>query len=237
MCFNTINIMRSALLLALLFLPACGGGSGGTLPPTTSIIGGGSTTVPVAPSGLGITATSSSSISLNWTDNSNDETSFVVQRSTTTGTGFTTIATLGANITSYIDNTGLTASTTYFYQVFATNAAGNSGFSNEANATTDVAGSIRVSWAGNPETAVNRNGGGYKVYYSINSGFNPGDVGVTEIDVPFSSGLSAPTSVVIPPLSPGVYFIRVAAYSALNAPGTFGGSLSTVAPQITLTVP
>jgi len=44
MCFNTIKIMRSVLLLALLFLPACGGGSGGTLPPTTSPIGGG--TVP-----------------------------------------------------------------------------------------------------------------------------------------------------------------------------------------------
>ena len=163
-----------------------------------------------------------------------DEASFVVQRSTTIGTGFNTIATLGANTTSYIDNTGLTASTTYFYQVFATNAAGNSGFSNEANATINVT-SIRVSWVGNPETAVNRNGGGYKVYYSINSGFNPVDVGVTEIDVPFS-GLSAPTSVVIT-LSPGTYFIRIAAYSALIAPETSSGSISTVAPQITLTVP
>ena len=92
--------------------------------------------VPTAPTGLGATASSSSSISLTWSDNSTNETNFVVQRSTITGSGFTTIATLGVNTTSYIDNTGLTASTTYFYQVFATNAAGNSGFSNEANATT-----------------------------------------------------------------------------------------------------
>jgi len=212
-------------ILTLLSLVACGGGGGGS---TTA-------TAPVAPSGLGATATSSSSISLNWTDNSNDETNFVVQRRTTTGTGFTTIATLGANTTSYIDNTGLTVSTTYFYQVFATNAAGNSGFSNEANATINVT-SIRVSWVGNPETAVNRNGGGYKVYYSISSGFNPGDVGVTEIDVPFSSGVSAPTSVLIT-LIPGTYFIRIAAYSALNAPEISSGSISTVTPKITLTVP
>ncbi len=40
MCFNIIKIIRSVLLLALLFLPACGGGSGGTLPPTTYTIGG-----------------------------------------------------------------------------------------------------------------------------------------------------------------------------------------------------
>ena len=191
-------------------------------------------TPPTAPTGLGATATSSSSISLTWTDNSSNESNFVVQRSTTSGSGFTTISTLGAGATSYADTTGLSASTTYYYQVYATNSAGDSGFSNEASATTDA--SILVSWDGNPETAVNRSGGGYKVYYSSNSGFNPGDVGVTEIDVPYSSGVSAPTSVLIS-LSPGAYYIRIAAYSALNAPSTSGGSISTATPKISLTVP
>ena len=96
--------------------------------------------------------------------------------------------------------------------------------------------SIQVSWNASLAIAVNRPGGGYKVYYSTNSGFNPGDGGVTEIDVPYSSGVLAPTSVVIS-VSPGTYYIRIVAYSALNAPGTSGGSTSTVTPQITLTAP
>ena len=157
----------------------------------------------------------------------------MVQRSTTTGSGFATIVTLGANTTSYADTAGLSASTTYYYRVYATNGA-DSGFSNEASATTDP--SIQVSWNASLATAVNRPGGGYKVYYSTNSGFNPGDGGVTEIDVPYSSGVLAPTSVVIS-VSPGTYYIRIVAYSALNAPGTSGGSTSTVTPQITLTAP
>jgi hypothetical protein len=191
-------------------------------------------TPPTAPTGLNATATSSNSISLGWMDNATNETSFVVQRSTTSGSGYTTIDTLGANTTSYDDTTGLSASTTYYYRVYATNPAGDSGFSNEAFATTDT--DVLVSWDGNPETAVNRSGGGYKVYHSSNSGFNPGDSGVTEIDVPYISGVSAPTSVLIS-LSPGTYYIRIAAYSALNPPDLSGGSISTATPQISLNVP
>jgi len=189
---------------------------------------------PIAPSSLAATTTSSSSISLSWIDNSNDETNFVVQRSLTAGSGFATIAMLGANITSYSDTAGLSASTTYYYQVYATNSGGDSEFSNVTISTTDA--SIQVSWNASLATAVNRSGGGYRVYYSSSSGFNTGEVGVTEIDVPYISGVSAPTSVLIE-VGSGTYYVRVAAYSALNAPGTSGGSTSTVTPQITLTAP
>ncbi|NJM16740.1 MAG: carbohydrate-binding protein, partial [Bacteroidales bacterium] len=48
---------------------------------------------------------------------------------------FAEIATVGADVTAY-SNTGLTASTTYYYRVVAYNSAGNSAYSNEANATT-----------------------------------------------------------------------------------------------------
>ena len=95
---------------------------------------------------------------------------------------------------------------------------------------------LKLAWNENLETSVNSAGGGYKVYHSTNSGFNPGDVGVTVVDVPYVSGATAPTTVVVPVPS-GTYFVRVAAYSALNAPGTSGGSISTATPQITLTVP
>lgn len=94
---------------------------------------------------------------------------------------------------------------------------------------------VQISWNSNPETSVNQSGGGYKVYYSSNSEFNISDGGVTEIDVPYSSGATAPTSTQVQFL-PGTYYIRIIAYSVLNAPGTSGGSTSTATPQTILIV-
>ncbi|HAS40522.1 MAG TPA: hypothetical protein DCS93_08585 [Microscillaceae bacterium] len=111
--------------------------------------------VPDTPSGLGTSSGSSSEINLTWTDNANNETSYVVERSTTSGSGFATIATLGANITSYADN-GLAASTTYYYRVKASNGVGDSGYSNEANATTGAA-----SGGGPPYTIAQTSGNFY----------------------------------------------------------------------------
>ena len=97
---------------------------------------------------------------------------------------------------------------------------------------------VKISWNKNSETAVNRNGGGYKVYYSINSGFEPDDTGVVEIDVPYVSGDVSPTSAKIKPLPlSGIYYLRIAAYSALDNPGLSGGSISTATFQTTFSVP
>ena len=89
-----------------------------------------------APSNLATTSTSSNSIGLSWTDNSSNETSFVIERKTGFGS-FSEIATVGTNITTYTNNQ-LTASTSYTYRVKAlgTNAT-NSNYSNELSATTD----------------------------------------------------------------------------------------------------
>jgi hypothetical protein len=54
-------------------------------------------------------------------------------------TNFAPIASLAANTTSY-QNTGLAASTTYRYRVFASSSAGNSGYSNIPAATTQAGG-------------------------------------------------------------------------------------------------
>jgi hypothetical protein len=90
---------------------------------------------PNAPSGLTATAVSTSQINLTWADNASNEDGFKIERSTD-GVNFTQIATVAANATSY-SNIGLTASTLYYYRVFAYNANGNSASpSNTASATT-----------------------------------------------------------------------------------------------------
>jgi hypothetical protein len=97
---------------------------------------------PNAPTNLTATTISSSQIRLTWQDKSTNETSFWVARSTD-GVRFTGRATLGANVTTFTD-TGLTASTTYYYYVLATNSnvtpAVDSPGSNIASATTTAGG-------------------------------------------------------------------------------------------------
>jgi hypothetical protein len=91
---------------------------------------------PDAPSKLTAAAVSKSQIDLAWADNAGNETGFIIERGKgATGTDFTRIATVGANVTRY-SNTGLTANTAYRYRVYAYNASGTSGYSNVAGAKT-----------------------------------------------------------------------------------------------------
>jgi hypothetical protein len=91
---------------------------------------------PAAPSSLTATANGSSAINLSWTDNSNNETAFKLERKTGSGGTWAEInGSIAANTTTF-SNTGLSASTTYFYRIRSSNAAGNSSYSNEASATT-----------------------------------------------------------------------------------------------------
>jgi hypothetical protein len=99
-----------------------------------------SCTAPTAPSGLNANATSSSQISLSWTaSTSSCAVTYNIFRSTTSGftpSGSNRIAS-GVTSTSFGDS-GLTASTTYFYLVEASNGGGTSGPSNQASATTQA---------------------------------------------------------------------------------------------------
>ncbi len=91
-----------------------------------------------APSNLTASAAGATAINLAWTDNANNETGFVVQRSLSATSGFTTIANLAANVSSY-SSTSLISGATYFFRVQATNGNTNSGWSNTASATTAAA--------------------------------------------------------------------------------------------------
>ncbi len=152
------------------------------------------TAAPTAPSGLGATAISSSQINLSWTASTAGtgcSITYTVYSSTTSG--FTPgsgnqIAT-GLTTTSY-SNTGLTASTTYYYLVEGVDSAGSSTQSNQASATTSPtctaaptapsglgataisSSQINLSWTAS--TAGTGCSITYTVYSSTTSGFTPG---------------------------------------------------------------
>jgi serine protease len=101
------------------------------------------------PTNLAATAVANARIDLSWADNSSNESGFKIERCAGAGcSDFSQIATTAAGATSY-SNTGLGESTTYNYRVRAFNGGGNSGYSNEATATTpaDASPVARYSWS------------------------------------------------------------------------------------------
>lgn len=92
----------------------------------------------LTPSDLVATATSSSSISLSWTDNAAGEEGYTIEREAEGG-DFVQIADIGPNSTNYSDSV-LDPSSRYTYRVRAHNSIGSSANSNEASATTLASG-------------------------------------------------------------------------------------------------
>jgi hypothetical protein len=117
-------------------------------------------TIPAAPTNLMATSAGCNQVSLNWTDNSNNETAFEISRATSLNGTYVVIATLGANSTSYT-STGLKRNRTYYFRVRALNSTGTSAWSNKANATAScntglkvVEGKENLSLYPNPATHV-----------------------------------------------------------------------------------
>lgn len=99
-------------------------------------------TAPSAPSTLAVTAaaTTSSTVTLTWLDNASNETAQSLEYSTSSSFASPTAIPLASNVTSRTVS-GLTRSTTYYFRVRASNAAGNSAYSNSATTTTLAAAS------------------------------------------------------------------------------------------------
>jgi hypothetical protein len=92
--------------------------------------------LPATPSSLTATALSKTQINLSWSDNSNNETGFKIDRCRGSAcTNFAQIYAAGANVNTYND-AGLSRNTKYRYRVRAYNTAGNSGYSNILGAGT-----------------------------------------------------------------------------------------------------
>jgi hypothetical protein len=95
---------------------------------------------PTPPSNLAGTAvritgsTTQDRVTLTWTDNSNSETGFHVQRSTSPNFTNTNTYTMGANVASFSQNVSRTLN--YYYRVRAFSASGNSAWSNVIFVTT-----------------------------------------------------------------------------------------------------
>ncbi len=93
-------------------------------------------TLPAAPAGLTAKAMTKNVINLAWTDSSDNETGFLIERCKgSTCTSFTQVASVGSTMKTYV-NSGLAGGTTYRYRIRAYNAAGKSAYSNIASATT-----------------------------------------------------------------------------------------------------
>lgn len=140
------NGTLSGVLPNLVYTPATG--STGTVSLTFKVSDGAlesaTTTVtitvqapvaaPAAPTSLTATPVSKTQINLAWSDRSNDEDGFRIERSNN-GSTWTQIATVGPNVAVFA-STGLSANKTYYYRVRAFNIKGTSAYSNRVSAKT-----------------------------------------------------------------------------------------------------
>ena len=181
---------------------------------------------PAAPSGLAASTSSPGSVALSWTDNSSDETGFLVEYRAAGDADWTQFATRAdANATSLVV-TGLTSGTAYRFRVSATSANGLSSPSNEAfvgaaavplpptGVTVSATGStsVSVTWtdASTDET-------GFRVEYRTGS-----DSWATGATV-----LAGVTSATITGLAPSTaYDVRVASVNANGSSESAASSLT-----------
>lgn len=165
-------------------------------------------------------ALSSGSIALSWTDNSYAEKGFKVKRKKS-GETYSTVATVTANTTGYID-AGLEMGVTYYYVVYSYDSLNNvSGDSNEASAVTLnisilnaptiltatalSSATIRLSW--NDTTGIES---GYAIERKVSGGsFALLTYVAADTTVFDNTGLSAATT----------YYYRVRAYAGSNNTG------------------
>jgi FtsP/CotA-like multicopper oxidase with cupredoxin domain len=144
---------------------------------------------PAAPTGLTATLDDTvPQVSLSWTDNATNETEYVVERSDN-GAGFTQIASLPADSTSYIDTT-VAFGSLYEYQVVALNGLVMSGYSNIA----------AVDWTGAAPTAP--------------SNLAANVVSATQVDLSWTDNALNETGYIVERSDNGGAFVQIATLSA-----------------------
>lgn len=156
---------------------------------------------PFAPTNLLATAIASSQIDLTWSDNSNNETGFVLEYAPISNfAADLTTVNLGSN-TSNFSAMGLSAGTTYWFRVRATNSGQDSSNSNVASATTTAPSS----------------GGGLSATYFDNFHFNGPSVSRTDQAVNFDWRQSNP----VPGIAADMYSVRWTGQVQANVTGKY----------------
>ena len=160
---------------------------------------------------------------VNWVDNSANETGFELWYNDATAATFSLLTTLPANVTSYT-HTGLTYTTTYCYKALATNSVGPSVFTNTDCATTPAEES--------DETGIGKHGGeaGFNIYPNPGSGQvfveftgNGGEATLTVTDAVgriikvevFKTGGATKRSLTLPECR-GMYFVQLSTTQGIS---------------------
>ena len=133
--------------------------------------------VPNAPASLSANTGGQDRIDISWTDSSNNEAGFIVERKTANGT-WQRAGTVQANATSFADS-NLYAGTMYYYQVKAFNAAGESPYSAMAGAQTETATTTTPGTTGQIDLSAN----GYKIKGSQNAAISWSGANGTNVDI------------------------------------------------------
>jgi neutral ceramidase len=95
-------------------------------------------TIPQSPSDLSVRSITSRLANLSWTDNADNETGFIIERSEVSESdGFEEMTRVAANDRAY-DDPGLAPSTQYWYRIRAVNSAGSSDYSNVEDVETSA---------------------------------------------------------------------------------------------------
>jgi hypothetical protein len=103
---------------------------------TTATITAQIVSAPSPPTNLSAKVKNKGRVSLSWIDTSNNEQRFSIERSTSVAGGFTEIAIVAANVTSYTDKVA-TPKVTYYYRVRAGgSSSSNSAYSNTVSVVT-----------------------------------------------------------------------------------------------------
>src|SRR5262249_54821528 len=173
--------------------------------------------IPIPPSGLTATATSSSTIDVGWTDNAINEIGQRIERSVGSKANYAFLTNVDDNITTFTDD-HLVDGTQYYYRFMAFNTGGFSNYSNERSAittlnsptslsaTTVSSSQINLAWTDNSSSE-----SGFKIERSPVDNSNYTQVATVGANITSYSdtGLNEATK----------YYYRVRAYNAVATSG------------------
>jgi len=202
--------------------------------------------VPAGPSGLASLGVTSTSISLSWSDNADNESGYVVERSI--GVGYSVVATLAAGSTGFTDF-GLDEATIYSYRVKAFNGSGDSAYSSILTLSTNTvapsglavsgygADAVSLVWSDNSsnetgfEVSRQVNGGSWSVLGVVSAGATAyADSGLSASTVygyrvrtmyvatasAYSNVATVTTSATPPPAAPGSFAVVGSDYQSVT---------------------